>query len=150
MAIASRRNRIIRPRCAKRMELVQRELREIYVLAKDQIPRASTMRTINAYNQNPSAIYVAPSRNPRALREYRALRQYNGPFAMSFKKAMFGWPFYAARNLMAYTNECRRAAGARKRIAPLPAILFLIFTAGIWAALWGAVNGRLRAQSLRR
>ena len=35
MAIASRRSRSTHPRCAKRIEQVQRELREIYVLAKD-------------------------------------------------------------------------------------------------------------------
>ena len=34
-AIASRGDRIAHPGCAKRMEQVQRELREIYVLAKD-------------------------------------------------------------------------------------------------------------------
>jgi hypothetical protein len=34
-AIASRGDRIAHPRCAKRIEQVQRELREIYVLAKD-------------------------------------------------------------------------------------------------------------------
>ena len=34
-AIASRRDRNSHPRCAKRVEQVQRELREIYVLAKD-------------------------------------------------------------------------------------------------------------------
>ena len=34
-AIASRRDRYTHPRCAKRMEQVQRELREIYILAKD-------------------------------------------------------------------------------------------------------------------
>ena len=34
-AIASRIDRNHHPRCAKRIEQVQRELREIYVLAKD-------------------------------------------------------------------------------------------------------------------
>jgi hypothetical protein len=34
-AIASRNDRNHYPRCAKRIEQVQRELREIYVLAKD-------------------------------------------------------------------------------------------------------------------
>jgi hypothetical protein len=34
-AIASRKNRNNHPRCARRIEEVQRELREIYVLAKD-------------------------------------------------------------------------------------------------------------------
>ena len=34
-AIASRNDRNHHPRCAKRIEQVQRELREIYVLAKD-------------------------------------------------------------------------------------------------------------------
>jgi hypothetical protein len=34
-AIASRNDRSHHPRCAQRMEQVQRELREIYVLAKD-------------------------------------------------------------------------------------------------------------------
>jgi hypothetical protein len=34
-AIASRGDRIAHPRCGKRIEQVQRELREIYVLAKD-------------------------------------------------------------------------------------------------------------------
>jgi hypothetical protein len=34
-AIASRGDRIAHPLCAKRIEQVQRELREIYVLAKD-------------------------------------------------------------------------------------------------------------------
>ena len=34
-AIASRRDRNTHPRCAKRIEQVQRELREIYVLAND-------------------------------------------------------------------------------------------------------------------
>ena len=34
-AIASRKDRNTHPRCAKRIEEVQRELREIYVLAKD-------------------------------------------------------------------------------------------------------------------
>jgi hypothetical protein len=34
-AIASRRDRITHPRCAKRIEQVQRELRELYILAKD-------------------------------------------------------------------------------------------------------------------
>jgi hypothetical protein len=33
-AIASRKDRIIRPRCAEHIDQVQRELREIYVLAK--------------------------------------------------------------------------------------------------------------------
>jgi hypothetical protein len=34
-AIASRRDRITHPRCVKRIEQVQRELRELYILAKD-------------------------------------------------------------------------------------------------------------------
>jgi hypothetical protein len=34
-AIASRRDRNTHPRCAKCIEQVQRELREIYILAKD-------------------------------------------------------------------------------------------------------------------
>jgi len=34
-AIASRRDRNTHPRCAKRIKQVQRELREIYVLAND-------------------------------------------------------------------------------------------------------------------
>ena len=34
-AIASRNDRNHHPRCAKRIERVQRELREIYVLARD-------------------------------------------------------------------------------------------------------------------
>jgi len=34
-AIASWKDRTSHPRCAKRIEQVQRELREIYVLAKD-------------------------------------------------------------------------------------------------------------------
>ena len=34
-AIASRRDRITHLRCAKRIEQVQRELRELYILAKD-------------------------------------------------------------------------------------------------------------------
>ena len=34
-AIPSRKDRNSHPRCAKRIEQVQRELREIYVLAKD-------------------------------------------------------------------------------------------------------------------
>jgi len=34
-AIASRNDRNHHPRCAKRIEQVQRELREIYVLARD-------------------------------------------------------------------------------------------------------------------
>ena len=34
-AIASRRDRQDHPHCAKRIEQVQRELRDIYVLAKD-------------------------------------------------------------------------------------------------------------------
>jgi hypothetical protein len=58
---------------------------------------------------------------------------------MSFKKAVFGWPFYAAWNLSAYACECRRSGGSRRRIAPLSAALFLIFTTGAWAALWLAV-----------
>jgi len=34
-AIASRGDRIAHPRCAKRIEQVHKELREIYILAKD-------------------------------------------------------------------------------------------------------------------
>jgi hypothetical protein len=34
-AIASRKDRHAHPLCAKRIELVQKQLREIYVLAKD-------------------------------------------------------------------------------------------------------------------
>jgi len=34
-AIASRRDRNTHPRCAKRIEQVQKELRKIYILAKD-------------------------------------------------------------------------------------------------------------------
>ena len=34
-AIASRRDRFTHPRCAKRIEQVHRELRELYILAKD-------------------------------------------------------------------------------------------------------------------
>jgi len=58
---------------------------------------------------------------------------------MSFKKAALAWPLYAAWNLMAYTKECRRSGGARQRVAPIAAVLFLIFTTGIWGTLWVGV-----------
>jgi hypothetical protein len=60
-------------------------------------------------------------------------------FVMRFKGVAFGWPVYATWNLLAYAKECRQSAGARKRIAPLTAILFVIFTTGVWAALWVAI-----------
>jgi hypothetical protein len=58
---------------------------------------------------------------------------------MSFLKAAFGWPVYATRNLVADTKERRQSAGARKRISPVTAILFLIFTTWVWEALWVAI-----------
>jgi hypothetical protein len=79
----------------------------------------------------------------RVLREYRALQPNSvfqmQSFVMSFAKAAFGWPVYATWNLVAYTKECRRSAGARKVITPVTAILFLIFTTWVWEALWVAV-----------
>jgi hypothetical protein len=67
---------------------------------------------------------------------------------MSFKKAAFGWPVYATRNLWAYMRECRQSPGARKGIAPFTATLFVVFTTGVWAALWAAVFWLLRRAAM--
>jgi hypothetical protein len=61
------------------------------------------------------------------------------PFVMSLTKAAFGWPVYATWNLVAYTKECRLSAGARQRISPVTAILFLIFTTWVWEAVWVSI-----------
>ena len=53
---------------------------------------------------------------------------------VNFKKAAFGWPFYATWNLLADASKLK-GSDARGR-ALLCAMPFLIATTGAWAMLW--------------
>ena len=55
-------------------------------------------------------------------------------FVVSYKKALFGWPFYAIWNLAAYTVEQRDwRASARMLWLALP---IMTLTIAAWAVVW--------------
>jgi hypothetical protein len=56
------------------------------------------------------------------------------PFVVNVRRAAFGWPFYVAWNLAAYTKE-QEVPSAKARVA-VCAIPLVIFTTALWAAAW--------------
>ena len=49
-------------------------------------------------------------------------------FVVNFKRAVFGWPFYAVRNLAAYTSERH---GRARAVRLLAATVFWTLTTGV-------------------
>jgi hypothetical protein len=57
-------------------------------------------------------------------------------FEVDLKRAVFGWPYYTALNLVGYTLE-RKGRARNSRL--LGALLFWVITTGAWAAVWETV-----------
>jgi hypothetical protein len=55
-------------------------------------------------------------------------------FAVSVRRAAFGWPLFATWNLVAHTRE-QQGTVAKVKTALL-ALLVIILTTGLWAAFW--------------